>query len=112
MNLNPDQVQMAIYAVRDLITRRALAGQPIPNGFPRFLNQLSTSAYGTESASAEPQLEPEQLIDTTEAAALLNCSTRWVRHIRTDLDGHNISGRWIFKRHTVTEYADMKGHHQ
>jgi hypothetical protein len=109
VNLTPEQVRLALYAVRDLMTRRTLGGQSIPRGFDTFLDQLVTSARGTENTTAAPQLTPGELIDTTEAAAILNCSPRWVRHIRNDLDGLNISGRWIFKRQTVVDYADMKG---
>ena len=108
MNLTEDQVQMAIYAVRDLITRRTLGGQPIPHGFHAFPRQLATSAHGTESSTDGPPLTPDELIDTNEAATILNCSTRWVRHICNDLDGQNISGRWLFSRHNVVEYAEER----
>lgn len=109
MNLTEEQIQLALYAVRDLLARRALGGQPIPTGLDRLHEQLATSAHGTENGVAERQSTTEELIDTTEAAAILNCSTRWVRQIRHDLDGQNISGRWVFKRQTVVEYADLKG---
>jgi hypothetical protein len=108
VNLDEDQIQMAIYAVRDLITRRTLGGQPIPNGFHTFLDHLTTSVHGTETSTDETRLTPDELIDTTEAATILNCSTRWVRHIRNDLDGRNISGRWVFNRHNVVDYAEER----
>jgi hypothetical protein len=105
VNLTEDQIQMTIYAVRDLITRRTLGGQRIPNGFHAFLDQLATSADGSGTSTDEPRLTPDELIDTTEAATILKCSTRWIRQIHNDLDGRNVSGRWLFNRHIVVEYA-------
>lgn len=110
MNLTPDQIHLCLYSFRDLVARRTLGGQPIPNGFADFLNQLLASADGSETARAETQLAEEELIDSTAAAQILNCSTRWVREIHNDLGGRNINGRWIFHRQTVVEYAE--GRHQ
>ena len=101
---------LALYAVRDLISRRILGNNPVPPGMRRLCLDLeAASAHGSKDEAAQPEWETEELIDTTEAAAILNCSTRWVRQIRNDLDGRNISGRWIFRRQTVIDYADMKG---
>jgi hypothetical protein len=108
--LDLDQGRLALYAVRDLISRRMLGNNPIPPGVHRLCHDLeAASLHGTRSQAAQEEWDPEELIDTAEAAAILNCSTRWVRQIRNDLDGHNISGRWIFRRQTVVDYADMKG---
>ena len=108
--LNRDQCRLALHIVRDLITRRTLGGNPVPPGTYRLYHDLEVaSVRGTEPVAALEESVPEELIDTTEAAAILNCSTRWVRQIRNDLEGRNISGRWIFRRQTVAEYAGMKG---
>lgn len=45
VNLTPGEVHLALYAVRDLLTRRTLGGQPIPNGFSPLLNDLVISAH-------------------------------------------------------------------
>lgn len=112
MYLTDEQTRLALYAVTDLLTRRLRGGQPVPAGLYRFREQLDTSVRGSENYSPPTQLtgDDEELIDTTEAAQILGCSDRWVRTIRTDLDGLNIGGRWVFKRHTVMEYAEMRGH--
>jgi hypothetical protein len=107
VNLTDDQVQMTIYAVRDLITRRTLGGQPIPNGLHAFLNQLVSFPRGNEICGAEPQLSADEPIDTTGAAVILNCTTRRVRQIASDLDGcRNVNGRWVFERQNVIDYAE------
>ncbi|WP_019969336.1 helix-turn-helix domain-containing protein [Mycobacterium sp. 141] len=110
MNLTEEQTRLALYAVSDLIVRRHLGGQPIPAGFYRFREQLDTSVRGSGNAAAQAQSTDEDLIDTAEAAEILNRSTRWVREIRSDLDGMNVSGRWVFRRQAVVEYAGMRGH--
>jgi hypothetical protein len=110
IGLSTDQCRLALHIVRDLITRRTLGGNSVPPGTYRLYHDLEVaSVYGTESVAALKESVPEEYIDTTEAAAILNCSTRWVRQIRSDLEGRNISGRWIFRRQTVVDYADMKG---
>lgn len=110
MNLSDEQARLALYAVTDLLTRRQRGGQPVPAGFYRFRQQLDASVYGseTDTPTAESVDDDEDLIDTTEAAQILGCSDRWVRSIRSDLDGLNIGGRWVFRRHLVVEYADMR----
>jgi hypothetical protein len=108
VNLTQDQVRLALYAVRDLVTRRTLGGQPIPHGFHALLNQLVTSDSGSESPTAEPPLGDGELIGATRAAEILNCSARWVRAIRNDLDGQYVDGRWLFQRHTVVAYAEER----
>ncbi|MDF3342100.1 helix-turn-helix domain-containing protein [Mycolicibacterium septicum] len=63
--------------------------------------------------SNSPPSAAEELIDTTAAAAILHCSTQWVRRISDQLDGRNIGCRWLFPRQTVVEYAERKaGQHK
>lgn len=110
MNLSDEQARLALYAVTDLLTRRQRGGQSVPAGFYRFRQQLDASVNGSENDMPPAELVDgdEYLIDTTEAAQILGCSDRWVRTIRNDLDGLNIGGRWVFRRHIVVEYAEMR----
>lgn len=109
MNLNPEQQALALYAVNDLVTNRLRNNNPLPPGMRRLHHDLErTSLHGTETVDAQRQLDPEDFIDTAEAAAILECSTRWVRTIRSDLDGHLIAGRWAFRRQHVIDYRDQK----
>lgn len=110
MNISDEQVRLSLYAVRDLIARRRLGNIPIPPGMHRLYHDYEVaSTHGSKDEVTQEESDPEELIDSTEAAAILHCSARWVRQIRTDLDGRNIGGRWVFRRQTVVDYAAMKG---
>ena len=107
LRLTAEQVDVCLWAVRDLHTRRGLE-----NRVPASLSDLfrileAASAHGTENNRDAVQLENE-FIDSDEAAAILGCTTRWVRQIHADLDGVKIAGRWAFRRHTVVEYANAR----
>ena len=49
----------------------------------------------TNSTELEPQSTYEDLIGVAEAAEILGCSEQWVRKIRADLDGREVSSVWI-----------------
>ncbi|MBY3989137.1 hypothetical protein HQO84_16710 [Rhodococcus fascians] len=110
MNLDPEQQALALYAVNTLVTQRLRSNNPLPPGMRRLHHDLEVaSPHGTETVEQQQQWNPEDIIDTAEAAAILGCSTRWVRAIRSDLDGHMISGRWAFQRDHVIDYHREKG---
>jgi hypothetical protein len=105
------QLEAALYAVRDLISRRVLGGQPVREEIKNLYEQLiAASAHGTRSETAEGEsIEEDDLIDTRQAAAIIGCSARWARRIHADLDGQKCGGRWVFRRQAVAEYAGLKG---
>ena len=110
MWLSDQQVGVAMYAFRDLIARRTLGGQPIHREITDLYKRLVVaSAYGTGTGGTPEESAPDELIGTRVAAKILGCSTRWVRHIVTDLDGQKCCGRWVFPRQVVVEYAELKG---
>lgn len=100
---------MVIYVLRDMIARRRLRGEPVPAQFVTFHAQLLASACGTETQAALQESGDGDLIDSAEAASILGYTPRWVRHIRRDLDGEMVGGRWVFRRQTVVGYAELKG---
>ena len=115
LTLTGDQIEAALYAVADTITRRKLAGRNTPAevvALHRLLADTSRRAAasdrGTENIPRQQQLNDEH-IDTTTAARILGCSTRWVRAIASDLDGQQVGGQWIFPRTVVAEYAEARG---
>jgi hypothetical protein len=109
MRLTAEQVEIALWAVRDLHTRRGLENR-VPPGLADLFHLLeAASVHGTENSYEAVELEDEFFIDSDEAAAILCCTPRWVRQIRADLDGRKIAGRWAFRRHAVVEYAAQKG---
>lgn len=100
---------MAFRAVTDLIVGRVRGNRPVPPGFYRFRSDLEASLRGSLfDASRTQSTDDDDLIDTAEAAEILNCSHRWVRQIHNDLEGRNYGGRWVFRRKTVVEYAEMR----
>jgi hypothetical protein len=107
-----EQTALLSWAVRDVISRRRLDGRAswsTMRALEGLHRQLATSADGSESNTAAEESETEDLVDTTAAAEILECSTRWVREIRADLDGKQVGRRWIFPRRSVVEYAAAKG---
>jgi hypothetical protein len=108
VRLTADQVEIALWAVRDLHTRRGLENRVPPALTDLFHTLEAASVHGTENGSDAVELEDEFFIDSDEAAAILCCTPRWVRQIRADLDGRKIAGRWAFRRHAVVEYAERK----
>lgn len=109
MWLSEVQLQAALYAVRDVVSRRVLGGQPVRKEVRDLYERLlAASTGGTENEGAVEESTPEDLIGTEEAAAMLGCSTHWVRRVHADLDGQKSGGRWVFRRPTVNEYANRK----
>jgi hypothetical protein len=106
------EVWLLHYAVRDLIVRCKLGNRSLPDGFDRLHVKLVSSVDGTKSCAPQPQCPPstEELIDSTEAAAILERSDRWVRdpRFRENIGGRDIGGRWLYPRQTVVEYAERK----
>ncbi|MBM7278282.1 hypothetical protein JTZ10_10960 [Gordonia rubripertincta] len=107
MDLTVEQARLLHYVVAEFVRRRQLCGQPIPTPVHRLLAEVS--AHGTSKRQQPQQSEPDDLIDTAEAAHILRCTTRNVRRIAANLDGEQVAGRWIFHRPTVIEYATAKG---
>lgn len=112
MKLTTAETALLLYAVNDLVVRRTLGNRPVPRGFFALRDRLNGCVHATKSCAAQPESSPliDELIDTTEAAAILNCSMSWVRNprIRDKLDGRDIGGRWLFPRRTVVEHAERK----
>ena len=106
MDVTAEQSRLLVYVIAEFIRRRQITGQPIPERVRGLLRAVS--AHGTDEAAPAPESEPADLIDSEQAAQILGCSTRRIRRIAADLDGEQISGRWIFHRHNVIEYARNK----
>ncbi|RAU98772.1 hypothetical protein DQP58_04785 [Mycobacterium colombiense] len=114
IGLTATEAQSAHYALRDFIARRGLEKRPLPRRFytlqarlVSFVRETKTCAPQTHSASSAE----EELIDTAEAAAIIDRSPQWVRRIRAELGGRDIGGRYVFPRKTVVQYAERKAVH-
>lgn len=109
LRLTVDEVEAALYALHDLISRRRLAGRPIPGEVNALYRRLLGSELGTESQPPAPQLIVEGPINVAEAATILGCSREYVRRIAADIDGQQLGRYWVFPRRSVVEYAAAKG---
>jgi hypothetical protein len=106
LRLTSQQVEAALFAVSDVVTRRRMFGQPIPPAVVALRQKLEiASVCGTETDSEAEQLK-DDLIDSDTAAEILGYSSRWVRKIHASLDGRCIAGSWVFQRQKVIEYAE------
>ena len=111
--LTGDQVEAALYAVADCVGRRRLENRPVPGEVVALHHRLLiASDCGTEIQSDIGQLEGgDDFIGSSETAAILRCSTRWVRTIHADLGGEKIGARYLFRRQHVIDYAEARQHH-
>jgi len=78
-----------------------------PRWLTDHLDQLERLSCGVETKrqAAQSELDAE-LIGTTEAAEILECSPQYIRRIAADLDGRQLPDTtWIFDRKAVHEYA-------
>lgn len=63
------------------------------------------AATGQSDSTADTLVEPEGMT-TTEAAALLGCSTRTATRLAPKLGGRLVGGRWLLDRQAVTEHKE------
>jgi hypothetical protein len=116
IGLTATEVESMHYALRDFIARRGLEKRPLPRRFHTlqarlvsFVRETKTCAVQTHSASSAE----EELIDTAEAAAILDCTPQWVGRIRDRLGVREIGSQRVFPRQNVVQYAQRKtGHHK
>lgn len=117
-DLTQEDIRWAYLAVRDLIARHELVRKPCPDGLLTVHDRLQSSVRGTKACAAQTESSrstTEELIDSTESAAILNCSDRWVRdpRFRSRIGGIEVGGRWLYPRRAVVGYAKRKaGQHK
>lgn len=116
VSLTVAEVRLVLYAIGDLISRRWFEKKPLPRGFYALQARLVSFIHETKSCTSQPHSpssEAEELIDTNEAAAILDCSPQWVGRIRDRLGVREIGSQRVFPRQTVVEYAERKaGQHK
>ncbi|MEV6255586.1 helix-turn-helix domain-containing protein [Nocardia sp. NPDC051911] len=114
MKVSDLEGQWLYYCLEEFMRRRRWHGEPIPDSVRRLSKRLEQEVIeasadedetGRESAGLSPIGDS---IGSVEAAAILGCSERWVRHIAADLDGIRIGHWWRFRRSVVEEYAQAR----
>ena len=99
-----DGADLATLAYCIEVTQRARGRNGLPPS--RRVNALArlVAAPRQSDTPDEPIGEPESMT-TTEAAALLGCSTRTATRLAPKLGGRLVGGRWLLDRQAVTEYV-------
>jgi hypothetical protein len=104
--VNMLDVQQALTCARLALSLHA--GRTPPPELVAHYRNLELLATGGASATEPVAGQPEsELIGTSDAAAILGCSTQYVRRIaETVLEGRRIARNgWIFERKVVEDYA-------
>ena len=112
MRLTLTEVEAACFGVAGYVRHMTKCiGRPVHPEVLRLLRrlELERSVGGSESDGGVEEFEAE-LIGTEEAAHILGCTTRNVRLLARDLDGHKCGREWIFQRQTVIDYEEARRH--
>jgi hypothetical protein len=111
------EIRALHHGFRDFMVRQTFGSKPaLSSEFHVVHAKLVSFVRETKTCAPQPQSTPsaaEELIDTTEAAAILNCSPQWVGRIRDKLGVRDIGSQRVFPRQTVVQYAARKaGQHR
>ena len=112
IELTEAQARFVLDSVRAMALSLHQAGQPLPENMHTLIRFLSARGpnSGDWSATEIPLAKDlDDPIGTEEAAAILEYDTRHVRRLAPKLGGRQTSGRWIFNRHNVIQYANQRG---
>lgn len=109
MKLSGDELDAAHYAVAGFIRHQQLTNRPVPTEVKALFRrlELELSVDGSESDSVREELSVE-LIDTADAAEILRCVPRNVRHLANDLDGRLVGRTWVFERSVAEAYQEAR----
>lgn len=117
MHLTAQDLQAALRCASELRdVRRLYSGIGVSPWLAQHYERIKTvhsammSASGPQNSGAEQESDHDR-IGTIEAAAILGVSTRHIRRIAHDLDGHKIGNSWSFSRTAVAQYAEGKQQH-
>lgn len=107
MEISDSQARLIRDCVVETVLHRQRTGAPIPQRVRDLLAYVSAGGHqcGCDATQSE---QHDDMIDTAAAATILGCTRRHIRRLAADLDGQQIGREWIFRRATVTEYAEAK----
>lgn len=107
--MNALDIQLALRCARILSTS-VFQNRTPPRWLSDHIAQLEALAAGSASATKDQVGQEEsEMIGTAEAAQILGCSDSYLRRIRADLDGRQITkNAWVFNRKQVEEYASQR----
>lgn len=109
MHLSREEVRAALFGLDTLVRERSIAGRPCPREVVALRDRL-TAAYQSVSPTRQKQQAIQRESDawntrigTSEAAAMLGATPRWVQRHAEDLGGELIAGRWLFPERNITD---------
>jgi hypothetical protein len=112
MASDDEHLRACVRTAAEVIRNRQLRGEQVPEWLRRHQSRcesmLAVSRTRQELASDGGQLEPENLIGTREAAAMLECSTRKAQRLKNDLGARRVASRLLFDRRAVAEYVEAR----
>ncbi|MDP7731505.1 hypothetical protein [Mycobacterium sp. TY813] len=108
INVSDSQARLIRDLVAEAVLNRQRHGHPIPDRVRDILRYVSVGGRPIEPVAPPLRQDQDDPINSDQAAEILDCSTRHIRRIATDLDGQNIGRRWVFSRRTVTDYAKAR----
>ncbi|WP_062984615.1 hypothetical protein [Nocardia anaemiae] len=94
------ETRTLFHCVDFTLTQRALAGRPAPTTVVALRARLEAAIRDTtgHATTSGP-------IGVREASRILRCGERHVRRFAPEMGGTVISGRWVFDREKVEEFA-------
>ncbi|RAL32871.1 hypothetical protein [Rhodococcus sp. AQ5-07] len=101
-------IEACLYAAEAAQRARVRAGHaPSRDLYTLAVLCRAAAGSGQTDIDSSPAVQDSGIdpIDVRQAAAILGLSSRQTRRIAEDLDGRIVGGRWMFERHTVTEFA-------
>jgi len=116
VNISRYQADWIVYGLRQLLEIAPLTRIPVRRQLREVFQQLDdllwvTCDDETESSPGLGELRTNDLVGTTAAAEILECTPQWVRQIANDLGAQRCQcgSGWLFDRQAVLDYAQTKG---
>jgi hypothetical protein len=108
VKLDRDETEVAYNCVAAVMRGFTTAPPPwaVQHLYERLDTEFRMSQPGPECRCGGEQSEPEKLISSRQAAALLGYSKRHVNRIAKSLGGQDVDGARVFRLSQVQEYAE------
>jgi hypothetical protein len=108
MNLSSDEAQVAYNCVAAVMRGFTTAPAPwaVQHLYDRLDSEFRMSRTGPDCCCGVAESEPETLISSRQAAAVLGYSKRHVNRIAKSLGGQDVDGVRVFCLSQVQEYAE------
>lgn len=110
MQLSREEVRAALFGLDTLVRERQRAGRGCPPEVVTLRDRLKAEWYQPVSPTRQPAGVDQRDLDawditmgTSEAAAMLGATPRWVQRHADELGGRLVAGRWLFRENDIIE---------